>query len=193
MDEEELEEIKARAEEVQRLLEQGSHTLQLVVNDVSKLVTEVERLVGEVERLEDELSEAGKCPHGSFYEGRSCVYCFGDGTEEIRECSECRTQVWHRGGKCLRHDTSAPKPYELLKTELQQLRSKIEAVEKECSARVAVAEEGLKVIEASSAVMRDALEYVRARIGSGNIGESIAKIDRALSFPARNKISEQKD
>ncbi len=42
-------------------------------------------------------------------------------------------------------------------------------------------EERLKGIEASRAVMREVLEYVRGQLGSLNIGELLSKIDLALS------------
>jgi len=42
-------------------------------------------------------------------------------------------------------------------------------------------EERFKGIEASRAAMREVLEYVRGKLGSLNIGESLSKIDLALS------------
>jgi hypothetical protein len=99
----------------------------------------------------------------------------------MQKCGNCNTETWHRGNKCLRHDTTAPKPNEHIKSELEQLRGKIEAAEGENSTRIAEAEERLKSIESSSAAMRDVLEYVRVRLGSVNIGESLHKIDQALS------------
>ncbi len=107
--------------------------------------------------------------------------CFGDGTEEKKDCSQCGFRTWHRGGKCLPHDMSAPMPYELLKADVEEYRAQSQALQEDCSARVAEAEKHLRGIEASCAVMRESLEYVRGRIGSGNIGESLSKIDRALS------------
>lgn len=186
MNQEDLEEIKARADEVRELLRHDSSMEHLLENDVP-------RLVAEVEQLRDDLAQAGKCPHGSSYEERRCVHCFGDGTEEVQECHKCGTQSWHRGGKCLDHDKTAPKPYELLKVELEQLRSKVQAVQEECSARIGAAEEHLKESQASRAMMREALEYVRPRIGSTNVGESLAKIDGALSASVRNEMSKDKD
>jgi len=181
MDEKELQDIKERAEEVKKLLGHGSYTQNLIENDVPKLVAEVEELRVEVDELKIELENAGVCPHGIFYEDRRCVSCFGDGTEEKMECSKCGTGTWHRGGKCLSHDLTAPKPYQRMKGELEQLRTQIQIVKKEGSTRIAEAEERLKGMESSSAAMRDVLEYVKGRIGTFNIGESLYKIDLALS------------
>ena len=181
MDEKELLEIKDRAEEVKKLLGHGSDMQTLIENDVPKLVADVEELRVELEELKIELENAGVCPHGVFYEDRRCVSCFGDGTEEKMECSKCGAGTWHRGGKCLSHDLTAPKPYQLMKDELEQLRTQMQIVKKEGSTRIAEAEERLKGIESSCAVMRDVLEYVRGRIGTFNIGESLYKIDAALS------------
>ncbi len=186
MDDQELEEIKRRCAEVRKALGPGSHTQWLIETDFPTL------LAG-IQRLKDELARAGMCPHGSFYKDQKCVDCFGDGTEEVQECSECGTQTWHRGDKCLRHDMSAPKPYETLKTELEELRSKMKTIQEECSARVAAAEERVVAIQASSAAMREALEYIRPRLGSVNIGESLVKIDRALSISAGNQVFGRKD
>ena len=185
MESKELQEIKARAEQVKRLLGNGSDTLHLIEDDLPKLAAEVER-------LRTELGQAGKCPHGGFYKDRTCVECFSDGTEEMRECGECRTKTWHRGGKCLRHDASAPKPFEPLKAELKQLQGEVKTVQEQSSARAAQAEERVKEIEATCVAMREALEYVKGRIGSSNIGESMIKIDRALSFSAGNQTMEDK-
>jgi len=181
MDEKELLEIKDRAEEVKKLLGHGSDMQTLIENDVPKLVADVEEQRVELEELKIELENAGVCPHGVFYEDRRCVSCFGDGTEEKMECSKCGAGTWHRGGKCLSHDLTAPKPYQLMKDELEQLRTQMQIVKKEGSTRIAEAEERLKGIESSCAVMRDVLEYVRGRIGTFNIGESLHKIDVALS------------
>ncbi len=181
MDEKELREIKERAEEVKKLLRHGSYMQNLIENDVPMLVAGVEELRVEVEELKIELENAGVCPHGIFYEDRRCVNCFGDGTEEKKECSKCGAGTWHRGGKCLSHDLTAPKPYQRMKGELEQLRTQMQIVKKEGSTRIAEAEERLKGMESSSAVMRDVLEYVKGRIGTFNIGESLYKIDLALS------------
>jgi DNA repair exonuclease SbcCD ATPase subunit len=181
MDEKELQEIKERAEEVKKQLRHGSYMQNLIENDVPKLVAEVEDIRVEVEELKIELEGAGVCPHGNFYEDRRCISCFGDGTEEKRNCSKCGTETWHRGEKCLSHDMTAPKPYELLKGELEQLRVKIQAAKEENSARISEADKRLKAIESSFTEMRDALEYVRVRLGSVNLGESLHKIDQALS------------
>ena len=183
MESRELQEISARAEQVKKLLGRGSDTLHLIENDLP-------RLVAEVERLRTELEQAGKCPHGGFYKDRTCVECFGDGTEEMRECNACGTKTWHRGGKCLYHDASAPKPYEHLRAELKQLQGEIQTVQEQSSTRVAQAEERVKEIEAACVAMREALEYVKGRIGSMNIGESLIKIDRALSSSTGDRAME---
>jgi len=183
MESRELQEISARAEQVKKLLGRGSDTLHLIEDDLP-------RLVAEVERLRTELEQAGKCPHGSFYKDRTCIECFGDGTEAMRECSECGTKTWHRGGKCLRHDASAPKPYEPLKEELKKLQGEIQIVQEQSSTRVTQAEERVKEIEAACVAMREALEYVKGRIGSTNIGESLIKIDRALSSSTGDRAME---
>ena len=185
MESKELQEIKARAERIKKLLGNGSDALHLIEDDLPELVAEVEW-------LKTELGQAGNCPHGGLYKDRNCVECFGDGTEEMRECSECGIQTWHRGGKCLRHAASAPKPYELLEVELKKLQGEIQTVQEQSSARVARAEEHAREIEATCVVMREALEYVKARIGSTNIGESMIKIDRALSSSAGDQTREDK-
>jgi hypothetical protein len=140
---------------------------------------------------DEALPRAGKCPHGEFYEDRSCVPCFGDGTEEWLKCGECDTHSWHRGGKCLRHDKSAPKPYELLKRQLEEPRSKDRALEQEYAARVEAAQEQVKEIQASRELMRDALEYIKPRLGSMNLGESLAKIARALATVASERATDK--
>lgn len=174
MNQKDLAEIKARADDMRALLEYGPSVQDLLEHDVPKLIAEVER-------LKEELAFAGKCPHGACYEDRSCVRCFGDGTEELLECSECGTQSWHRGGKCLLHDATAPKPYEIMKNELEELRSKARALEEQSSARIGPTQAQIKELQASRDLMREALEYIRPRIGSSNLGESLAKINRALS------------
>jgi len=185
MESKELEQIKARAERVKKLLGDGSETLRLIEGDLPRLVTEIDR-------LRTELEQAGKCSHGSSYTDRSCIECFGDGTEEMWECSQCGVETWHRSGKCLRHDASAPKPYEPLKQELEQLQAKLRTLQEQSSSRIAQTEKRAKEIEATFVVMRDALEYVKARIGSTNIGESMIKIERALSYSAGNLTREDK-
>lgn len=174
MEEKNLQEIKARAEEVKKIFSQGSYAQRLIENDVPKLVSEIEQ-------LKIALKEASVCSHGKLYKDQSCITCFGDGTEEKQDCGKCRTQTWHRGGKCLAHDGSAPKPYELLNGELQELRSQLKLVQEGCSARVAEAEERLGGIAAACNLMRESLEYVRGRIGTTFVGESLEKIDKALS------------
>jgi hypothetical protein len=173
MEGKDLQEIKARAEEVKKLFGRGS-VQHLIENDVP-------RLVAEIEQLKVELKEARVCSHGSLYKDQSCITCFGDGTEEKRECGKCGASTWHRGGKCLSHDASAPKPYALLKQELQELRGQLQVVQEGCSARVAEAEERLGGIASACNVMRESLEYVRGRIGTSYVGESLEKIDKALS------------
>ncbi len=111
MDENELQEIKGRAEEVKKQLGHGSYMQNLIENDVPKLVAEVEELRAEQEH-------------------------------------------W---------------------------QSNIQSLKEEFSARITEVEERLKGIEASRAVMREVLEYVRGWLGSLNIGESLSKIDLALS------------
>jgi hypothetical protein len=173
MEVKDLQEIKARAGEAKKLFGRGS-AQHLIENDVP-------RLVDEIEQLKAELNKAGVCSHGSLYKDQSCITCFGDGTEEKRECGKCGAPTWHRGGKCLAHDASAPKPYELLKLELQELRSQLQVVQEGCSARVAEAEERLGGIASTCNLMRESLEYVRGRIGTSYVGESLEKIDKALS------------
>lgn len=173
MEGKDLQEIKARAEDGKKLFGRGS-VQHLIENDVP-------RLVAEIEQLKVELNEARVCSHGSLYKDQSCITCFGDGTEEKRECGKCGAPTWHRGGKCLAHDASAPKPYALLKLELQELRSQLQVVQEGCSTRVAEAEERLGGIASACNLMRESLEYVRGRIGTSYVGESLEKIDKALS------------
>jgi hypothetical protein len=173
MEGKDLQEIKARAGEANKLFGRGS-AQHLIENDVP-------RLVDEIEQLKTELNKAGVCSHGSLYKDQSCITCFGDGSEEKRECGKCGAPTWHRGGKCLSHDASAPKPYALLKQELQELRSQLQVVQEGCSARVAEAEERLGGIASACNLMRESLEYVRGRIGTSYVGESLEKIDKALS------------
>jgi len=67
------------------------------------------------------------------------------------------------------------------KAKQEHWQSNIQSVKEEFSARITEVEERLKGIEASRAVMREVLEYVRGQLGSLNIGESLSKIDLALS------------
>jgi hypothetical protein len=60
-------------------------------------------------------------------------------------------------------------------------QSNIQSLKEEFSARITGVEERLKGIEASRAAMREVLEYVRGRLASLNIDESLSKIDLALS------------
>ncbi len=41
------------------------------------------------------------CPHAVF-PPNECIHCDGDGTEYLEFCEDCRSQTWHRDGKCLR-------------------------------------------------------------------------------------------
>ena len=168
--------------------------IRTVQEQSSSRIAEAEKRVNEIEaefkQLREELERSGLCPHDMLYEDRSCIECFGDGTEEVRKCSQCGVETWHRGGQCLRHDASAPKPYEPLKQELEELQAKLRTLQEQSSIRVAQAEKRAKEIEATFVVMRDALEYVKARIGSTNIGESLIKIDRALSSLADDRTVE---
>jgi hypothetical protein len=141
----------------------------------------------------EEGSPGGRCPHGDFYADRSCVRCFGDGTEELEECDQCGAQTWHRGGKCLRHDPTAPKPHDLLKSEVEELRSKVATLEQEWAARIGTAEGQARQIQASRDLMREALEYIKPRLGSFNLGESMAKIDRALSASTGHETASDKN
>jgi len=153
----------------------------LIENDVPKLVAEVEKLKAKVEEQRIELEYAGKCVHGNFYRDRDCISCFGDGTEQRQECSECGHQTWHRGGKCLSHDMNVTKPYELSKTEQEHLRGNIKYLKEELAARFVEAEERLRGVEASRAIMQEVLEHMWERLISFNINESLHKIDSALS------------
>jgi len=67
------------------------------------------------------------------------------------------------------------------KAKQEHWQSNIQSFKEELSARITEVEECLSGIEASRAVMQEVLEYVRKRLCSFNIGESIAKIDLALS------------
>jgi hypothetical protein len=186
MEDKNLQEITARAEEVKKIFGQGSAALNLIQNDVPKIVAEIER-------LKAALKEASTCPHGSLYKEQTCITCLGDGTEEKLRCGACAGLTWHRGGKCLAHDKSAPKPYAILKEELQELRGQLQVVQEGCSARVAEAEERLGGIAAACNVMRESLEYVRGRIGTTFVGESLEKIDKALSSTSIVVPSHHKD
>jgi len=70
---------------------------------------------------------------------------------------------------------------EELRVEQKHWQSKIQSLKEEFSARITEVEERLEGIEASRAVMREVLEYVRGWLGSLNTGESLSKIDLALS------------
>jgi len=70
---------------------------------------------------------------------------------------------------------------EELRAEQEHWQSNIQSLKEEFSARITEVDERLKGIEASRAVMREVLEDVRRWFGSLNIGESLSKIDLALS------------
>ncbi len=111
MDEEELQVIEERAEQVKRLLGHGSYVQNLIENDVPNLVAELKDFKGKQER--------------------------GQGN--------------------------------------------IQYLKEEFSARMTEMEERLKEIETSRFAMREVLEFVRGRFASMDIGESLSKIDLALS------------
>jgi myosin heavy subunit len=155
----ELQQIKARAEQVKKLLGDGSDTLRLIEEDLPKLTAEVERLRRELEE--------GRCPHGGFYKERTCVECFGDGTEEMQQCKPCKSKTWHRGGKCVRHDASAPKPYDQLRTQLKQLQGEIQTTQERFSAQLAETEQRAKKFESEAGELRQELkphEEVKGRV-----------------------------
>ena len=70
---------------------------------------------------------------------------------------------------------------EEFKAKQEHWQSNIQSLKEEFSARITGVEERLKGIETSRAAMREVLEYVRGKLGSLNIGESLSKIDLALS------------
>ncbi len=70
---------------------------------------------------------------------------------------------------------------EKLRAEQEQLRSNIQILKDEFSTRITESEERLRGIEASRAVMGEVLEYIRGRFDLLNVGESLSKIDLALS------------
>jgi len=181
VDNNELQEIKARSKEIKRLLGDSVYAQTLIENDVPKLVAEVEKLKAKIEEQRIELEYAGKCVHGNFYRDRDCISCFGDGSEEKHECSECGSQTWHRGGKCLSHDMNVTRPYELSKAEQEHLRGNVKYLKEELSARMEEAEERLRGVEESRAIMKEVLEHMWERLISFNIKESLHKIDSALS------------
>ena len=67
------------------------------------------------------------------------------------------------------------------KAKQEHWQSNIQSLKEEFLARITGVEERFKGIEASRAAMREVLEYVRGKLGSLNIGESLSKIDLALS------------
>jgi hypothetical protein len=70
---------------------------------------------------------------------------------------------------------------EKLRAEQEPLRRNIQIRKGKLSTRITKAEERLRRSEASRAEMREVLEYVRGKLGSLNIGESLHKIDLAFS------------
>ncbi len=72
---------------------------------------------------------AGVCPHLVDYKSKSCVICFGDGTEVLSHCDKCKALTYHRGGKCLKCE-EAPTPYDLI----ARLTAENENLKKECEA-----------------------------------------------------------
>jgi len=111
VDEKELHEIKARSDEVKRLLGQGSYLQNLIENDVPKLIAKVEKF-------------------------------------------KAKQEHW---------------------------QSNIQSPKEEFSDRITEVEERLSRIGASRAAMREVLEYIRGRFDLLNVGESLSKIDLALS------------
>ncbi len=73
---------------------------------------------------------------------------------------------------------------EKLRAEQKPLRRNIRILRYKFSTRISKEEEHLRRSEASRAEMREVLEYVRGKLGSLNIGESLHKIDLALSTSA---------
>ncbi len=73
------------------------------------------------------------------------------------------------------------KPYELSKAEQEHLRDNVKYLKEELSARIREAEERLRGVEESRAIMKEALEHMWERLISFNIKESLHKIDSALS------------
>ena len=69
MESRELQQIKARAKPIKKLLGNGSDTLHLIEDDLPKVVAEVER-------LRTELEQAGKCPHGGFFKNPPPFFFF---------------------------------------------------------------------------------------------------------------------
>ncbi len=113
MDEKEFQEIKARSEEVKRLL--GPYMQKWFEKDVPKLFAEVEKL----------------------------------------------------------------------RAEQEPLRRNVRILRYKFSTHISKEEERLRRSEASRAAMREVLEYVRGRLSSFHIGESLHKIDLALSTSGR--------
>ena len=95
--------------------------------------SEVEEVVGALEAdnttLRTELQYAWTCPHGNDYRDRSCLVCWGDGSEDMLSCEECGADTWHRGGVCLRHDKkNAPGPYTALRKRVEGLEELRKAI-----------------------------------------------------------------
>ncbi len=70
---------------------------------------------------------------------------------------------------------------EELRAEQEQLRGKMESLKEEYSALITESGEHLREMEEFQAVVREVLKDVSETVGSLNIGESLSKIDLALS------------
>ncbi len=73
---------------------------------------------------------------------------------------------------------------EKLRAEQEPLRRNVQILRYNFSTRISKGEERLRRSGASRAEMREVLEYVRGKLGSLNIGESLHKIDLPLSTSA---------
>jgi hypothetical protein len=77
----------------------------------------------------DYLESLDFCMHFADAHDRSCVPCYGDGSETIEQCREpgsgCTGSTWHRGGRCLRCTTAwAEYLAELIPEELEVFYSR---------------------------------------------------------------------
>ncbi len=100
-------------------------------------------------------------------------------SEEIKRLMEPCMQNWI--------EKDIPKLFaeiEKLRAEQELLRRNIQILKDEFSTRMTKWDERVRGIEVSRAAMREVLEYVRGRLGSLNIGESLHKIDLPLSTSA---------
>jgi uncharacterized protein YacL (UPF0231 family) len=73
---------------------------------------------------------------------------------------------------------------EKLRAEQETLRRNIQILKHEFSTRISKEEVRVRGIKASRAEMRKVLEYIRGKLGSLNIGESLHKIDLVLPTSA---------